>query len=115
MTRQRRDGQSTAPEGSSAGGDGEKLANSYGHDDAKQSIAFINEQRQIISDASLKIASEMKSIEKRGGNRSAIQYAMRLLNQDATKTRKELKAIDQMREWFIAPMLAEAASGGSEG
>ncbi len=108
---------SAPPGGAAAEGDGEQLAkaNEYGQADAKASIAFIGEQRQIIADASMKIASEMKSIEKRGGSRAGVQFALRILKQDPVKARKELEAIDKMRDWFITPMLAEAESGGSEG
>lgn len=88
-----------------------QLDNAYGHEDAKASIEFIKEQRQIISDASLKIAGEMKSIEKRGGNRQGIQFALRMMGQDINKTRKELEAMDQVRAWFLEPLLKDAEKG----
>ena len=114
--RRRRDGE-PAGDNPPPPADGEQLANGYDKDAAKESVAFISEQRQIIADASMKIAAEMKSIEKRGGNRQAIQFAMRMMKQDATKTRAELEAMDEVREWLIAPMLKAAAdaAGSSEG
>jgi len=89
-------------------GSGPRLENGYTKADADATIAFILEQKQIIADASMKIASEMKSVVKRGGQPAGVQYAIRMLGMDRSKARRESAAIAQYNEWFVKPFIEKS-------
>lgn len=118
--RQRRDGKPTYEAtqrvlAAASAEPGPQLANDRNLEKAKSFIARIGEQKQLMADAAMEIASLMKAAEEAGGNKVAIKFAMRAMKQDVSKTRAELDAMDQVREWFIRPIIEAAEAAGSEG
>lgn len=61
----------------------------------------ISELMQKMADIRTDLANEYKAFEEEGGDRKMLKVILRMENQDKSKTRSELRALDQYRQWFL--------------
>jgi uncharacterized protein (UPF0335 family) len=67
----------------------------------------ITDLMQEMDDIRMKIASAYKSFEDSGGDRAMMKLVIKQAKQDKSKTKSQLRAFGQYREWFLGDAEAE--------
>jgi hypothetical protein len=114
-TRRRRDGQPTAEEEAGpTGGEAAQIELNLTFRTADKFARNIKKLTQQMDDLKMQLASEYKAFEEAGGDRAALKSVMKLAKQDVSKTIAQLKHREQYEQWFLKPLLDDAAAAEAE-